>query len=64
MLGFQGCSERAKSMGYSVFAIQNGGECWTTSNAKATYQKYGRSSNCKNGAGGSWANDVYEIGHE
>ena len=56
------CFQAALSKGYSVFAIQDGGQCFTSKKAIATYKKYGTSSECLgNGRGGPMANDVYEI---
>ena len=44
-----------------MFAVQNGGWC-AGMRGTTRYQKYGKATNCKNGKGGSWANDVYSIG--
>jgi predicted nucleic acid-binding Zn-ribbon protein len=55
------CFEVAKKRGADVFAVQHGGWCATSDTASATYKKYGVSTNCANGTGGVWANDVYEI---
>ena len=51
-------------MGNEIFAVQNGGECWTTANARETYDKYGVADNCcsQEGTGGTFCQDVYEIG--
>nr|XP_039248870.1 uncharacterized protein LOC120326615 [Styela clava] len=58
----QRCAQYAKSKGYSVFAVQNGGWCATSKNAEDTFDKYGPSSSCrKNGEGGPWANQVYKL---
>ena len=43
-----------------IFAVQNGGWCAAATNLNG-YRKYGKASNCKNGKGGPWANDVYRI---
>ena len=62
-IGIQGCFERAKALGNDVFAIQHGGECYTTATAGETYNKYGASNACSaSGTGGIWANEVYKIG--
>ena len=59
----QKCYQAAKSLGYDVFALQNGGHCASSATAKSTYRKYGMSLACmRNGKGGIWANQVYEIG--
>ena len=59
-----GCFDRAKSLGFSIFAVQNGGECFTSGGAHETYNKYGVSSDCVSGNGGYWANNVYERGND
>ncbi|XP_070573848.1 adhesion G protein-coupled receptor L4-like [Ptychodera flava] len=56
------CKEAAMARGYTVFAVQNGGWCASSSNAENTYTKYGQSDDCQeDGEGGSWANQVYRI---
>ena len=60
-IGIQGCFERAKLLGYQVFAVQYGGECYTSSEAAETYNKYGSCDICEGGAGGIWCQDVYQI---
>ena len=58
----QKCYQAAKSLGYHVFAVQDGGWCASSATAKSTYKKYGASTACNaDGKGGPWANDVYEI---
>ena len=58
----QKCYQTAKSLGYHVFAVQEGGMCVSSATAKSTYKKYGASTACKpDGKGGRNANDVYEI---
>ena len=46
-------------MGFTLFAVQNGGECWADN--AGTYGKYGPSEKCRDGKGGDHANDVYNI---
>lgn len=53
------CSEMAEKDGFRVFGVQYGGQCFSGPSADKTYNKYGESSHCSNGVGGSWANDVY-----
>ena len=54
------CYEAAEAKGYHVFVVQNG---WCGGmRGSERYQKFGKSTNCRNGKGGSWANDVYQIG--
>ena len=60
--GIQGCYEKAKSLGYEIFAVQNGGQCFTSATAGDTYKKYGASTDCKDdGTGGSFCQEVYKI---
>ncbi|KAK3717331.1 hypothetical protein QZH41_011576 [Actinostola sp. cb2023] len=48
--------------GYTTFGVQNGGECWSGAEAGRTYSKLGKAKhNCRNGLGGAWANDVYQM---
>ena len=61
VLGKEGCFERAKLLGYQVFAVQYGGECFTSSQAAETYNKYGSCDICYDGTGGMWCQDVYQI---
>ena len=63
----QDCFEWAKSLGNTVFAVQSGSQCFTSSTAADTYDKYGLSTECDETAGGEqtgggWANAVYQIG--
>lgn len=55
------CAHQARKRGYNIFAVQNGGECFLGPRAKITYNKYGRSTKCRGGKGGPWANDVYHL---
>ena len=55
------CLIFAKQQGFSVFAVQYNTECFTSADADETYQQYGESDKCKNGRGGSWAQDVYQV---
>ena len=54
----EGCYDMANSLGYSVFAINNGSKCYTSPTAWSTYKKYGpMDSQCN----GSLSNEVYQI---
>ncbi|CAB3981271.1 Collagen alpha-4(VI) chain [Paramuricea clavata] len=53
------CAHVAKSRGYQLFTIQNGGFCSSGPMAHRTFQVYGPASKCKGGLGGKWASDVY-----
>ena len=55
------CYNYAREQGFSVFAVQYNTECFTAANAAETYDKYGGSSGCSNGRGGTWAQNVYKI---
>ena len=41
-LDLKGCYDKANSLGYSVFAINNGTKCYTSPIAWSTYKKYGQ----------------------
>ena len=56
-----GCKNLAEERGWTVFAVQHSTQCFTAANAAQTYNKYGESTSCTDGRGGSWASDVYEI---
>ena len=54
------CAVAAMKRGHKMFSIQNGGWCAASKTAPQTFDKYGKSSACKNdGEGGPWANQVY-----
>jgi len=55
------CLEKAKQNGNEYFAVQYNVECFTSPDAGDTYDKYGRTTGCKLGRGGSWMMDVYRI---
>ena len=55
------CFHLAARRGYGAFGIQNGGECFSGPLSHRTYNRYDPSNRCKNGKGGSWANNVYFI---
>nr|XP_026696274.1 uncharacterized protein LOC108951050 isoform X3 [Ciona intestinalis]XP_026696275.1 uncharacterized protein LOC108951050 isoform X3 [Ciona intestinalis] len=56
------CARVALARNYEVFAVQHGGWCAGSANARSTYKKYGSSTACAaDGEGGQWANQVYEI---
>ena len=58
----QKCYKAALSLGFRVFAVQDGGQCFSSSSAESTYQKNGPSTAClKDGAGGPMANEVYKM---
>ena len=55
------CFKAAVARRFKVFALQAGGWCAGSADARG-YKKYGKANNCKAGKGGGWANDVYVIG--
>ena len=56
------CAVAAMRAGYSMFAVQNGGQCAASATALRTFDKYGISTACNaDGEGGPWANQVYLI---
>ena len=55
------CQLIATGKGFNVFGVESEDECFTASDAGYTYKRYGSENNCKNGIGGDWAMDVYEI---
>eukprot|EP00058_Branchiostoma_floridae_P020771 XP_002606261.1 hypothetical protein BRAFLDRAFT_83987 [Branchiostoma floridae] len=57
------CYQVAHSRGLTVFAVQDGGQCFGSANGHNTFFKYGRSSACGvDGEGGTSTNEVYLIG--
>jgi len=57
------CYQVAHSRGFTVFAVQDGGQCFGSADGHNTFFKYGRSSDCGvDGKGGPKANEVYLIG--
>ena len=55
------CHSIASGADYQVFGVQHQTACFTGPDAHTTYDKNGSASNCINGKGGSYANDVYRI---
>ena len=55
------CADAAADKGFTVFAVQDGGECFASADAKTKYNTKGQSSHCSSGTGGPMANDVYEL---
>ena len=56
------CALAAMRAGFSMFAVQNGGQCAASATAPQTFDKYGKSTACKaDGEGGPSANQVYLI---
>jgi hypothetical protein len=55
------CADTTKELGYKMFAIQNGGQCFASPNADQDFKRFGPSEKCVNGLGGPLASDVYAI---
>ncbi|XP_066273807.1 uncharacterized protein [Branchiostoma lanceolatum] len=56
------CYQVARSLGFTVFAVQDGGQCFGSADAHYTHSKYGPSTACAaDGEGGPRANEVYGI---
>ena len=56
------CAVAAMRAGYSVFAVQDGGQCAASATALQSFHNYGKSTACKaDGEGGPSANQVYLI---
>ncbi|CAH1265253.1 COLEC11 [Branchiostoma lanceolatum] len=56
------CYQVALSGGFTVFAVQNGGQCFGSADGHNTYNKHGPSTACReDGEGGPGANEVYQI---
>lgn len=56
------CHAAAAEAGFTIFAVQDGGQCFGSLDAKSKFKKHGASTACKaDGKGGPMANAVYEI---
>merc|ERR1712080_62241 len=60
-VAIQRCYEKAKMEGNEYFALEDNVECFTSSNAGQTYNKYGAAGGCRNGRGGGWRLTVYKL---
>lgn len=54
------CGLHSLSNNFTVFGLQNGGECWS---GVGDYDKHGPTNICVGGKGKANANDVYQIAH-
>ncbi|XP_078658812.1 uncharacterized protein LOC144904091 [Branchiostoma floridae x Branchiostoma belcheri] len=58
----QKCYLAALSRDFTVFGVQNGGQCFGSANGINTYNRYGPTTTCAaDGEGGPWGNEVYKI---
>ena len=56
------CASAAIKAGFIIFAIQDGGRCFSSATAPQTFYKYGESNDCQSDGEGGWmANHVYYI---
>ena len=55
------CADAALDLGYDIFAIQDGGQCFSGKDAGKKYKDNGKSTDCASMKGGPLANDVYTI---
>lgn len=58
------CAYVARDIGYKYFGVQFYGECWSSDNATATYDKHGVQTNtdkCVGNIGGANTNVVYRF---
>jgi hypothetical protein len=56
------CHAAAAEKGFTIFAVQDGGQCFSSADAKTKFKKHGASTACNSdGKGGPMANAVYEI---
>ncbi|XP_020898971.1 uncharacterized protein LOC114574204 [Exaiptasia diaphana] len=55
------CAKLVQKKGYSTFGVQAGRECFSKADAANKYKVFGASAACRNGMGGTWANDVYQF---
>lgn len=56
------CLKAALEKKFEVFAVQDGGQCFSSADARSKYKQSGNSDKCKIMKGGPMANDVYEVG--
>ena len=55
------CFNLAKALKYEFFGVQVGEECYTYPTARSTYNQYGAGNGCRDGTGGPYQSDVYQI---
>jgi hypothetical protein len=56
------CAKQVKAKGWKTFGVQYDHECWSAQDADKTYNNLGEASGCKNGRGGDWMQNVYQLG--
>ena len=61
-IAIEKCAVAARRKGFHMFALQDGGWCAASATAENSFDKYGKSNDCKDdGEGGPWANNVYVL---
>ena len=58
------CALESAKMGYNVFAVQDGGECFSGAYAQFNYSIHGSAMCLSGGKGGPLVSDVYLLGGE
>ena len=56
------CALEAAKNGFSAFAVQNGGACFSDADAQSNYSMYGNTNCPAGGKGGPNVNEVYLLG--
>ena len=58
------CSQKASALGFSVFGVEAGGQCFSGPNAGVTFKKHGQApdGDCPNGEGANFRMSVYKFG--
>ena len=57
------CSQTASALGFSVFGVEAGGQCFSGENAELSFKKHGQApdGDCTDGAGNNFRMSVYEF---
>ena len=57
------CSQKASALGFSVFGVEAGGQCFSGENAELSFKKHGQApdGDCTDGAGNNFRMSVYEF---
>lgn len=55
------CHVRSARVGFRVFGVESENECYSSADAGSSYTKHGRGTGCRDGVGGDWRMDVYQI---
>merc|ERR1719350_2072031 len=55
------CYDEASALSQECMGIGSQHECWFMEKCEGRHEKHGKSEKCRNGKGGDWAIDVYEL---